>query len=532
MPDTREDNKLEQDKPNRASSQRFPVKGSAFPYIKESVRAVLKPDKYKRIAQKSEYFLERSLERTRGQTFSDKTDYLPGGKNNKNFQPLGQDKKMNNEEGDESKENNNSSMEKKSLIKKVVDFFKIKKKKSIPPVSTSYSELEPAEVVERSNRILARQKLRRQRKKVTNNVYKKAKSTCYGNRSVEPGSITEMVPFNGYNFNEGYNKLVQQVKEDNEKINLLMVKCNCPCQIGDIIVDKNKNITFIFKRSPLLNLLLYQDEIVRFNGENIEVEGDELSLPVESCQNVDLLIRRRGRSTAVPFKRQSHINLDMEYGYFYFVVTVPRIKKHAIGIEFHNTPADGVIIQNVIENTVGYYLFSQGDYICDINGVSIKTAEEANKMINEDETTFPTFSCVIKRSSAKSTQLKVVKNLFDNPMVVMRGDVLAIAKREENKLLRNDMKKKKNKTVLKNTALVETYSDKVSKRKSILKKLDKAKSEKSTMTCQPTQYTSKIKSCAIKIQEKPKTCEVQSDIENVVFANPVPKKMTFDERII
>lgn len=421
---------------------------------------------------------------------------------------------------------NKECSNKESLIKKVVNFFKVKKKSSSQSLNTiqTYTELEPTEMLERSNRKIVNKKKKKKKNEVKQT--KKAKSFTAVNVINEPGTVHEISPLEDYNTNRGYEDLIEQIKVENEKINLIDVRCNSPCNPGDLIIDKTKTVTFIFKRSPLMNLLLYQDEIVRINGENFEVDEEECILPVEACQRLDLVIKRRGRSMAIPYKRQLSINLDMEYGYYYFVITVPRIKNQLIGIDFYNTSEDGVIIQHVIKNTVAYHLFSQGDYICDVNGIPIKTSEDFYKIITEDKSTFPTFSCVVKRSCAKPTQLKVVKTLFECPEVQAKSDIMKIVKNEEQKL--NDFKKRKPCTILKKTSLLSQDYVLLSKCKKSNTSINNNKNiEKSKHSkISPCTTTKKVENKNVKIVSIPKTKIIESDIENVIFTNPVLSKFS------
>ncbi|CEF65301.1 Hypothetical protein SRAE_1000355400 [Strongyloides ratti] len=500
------------------NSQRLPIFGRYHtPYNLESYRADKKNIKNISIkTRNSEYgFTDWKLQKSKSEGIKKKySQQIEDNGNNL-------EKKINENTNITDKEFSN----KESIIKKVVNFFKIKKKKSSQDLCKmqTYTELEPTEMLERSNRKIINKK--KKRNKIYKKITKKASSVTSINVINEPGIVKEICPLEEYNTTKEYSDLIEQVKKENEKINFFDIKCNIPCNPGDLIIDKRKFVTFIFKRSPLMNLLLYQDEIVRINGENFEVDEEECILPVEPCQRLDLVIRRRGRSLAVPFKRQLNTNLDMEYGYYYFVVTVPRIKNQLIGIEFYNTPEDGIIVQNVIKNTVGYHLFSQGDYICDINNISIKTSEEFFKILTDDIYTFPTFSCIVKRSCAKPTQLKVVKTLFECPDIKIKSDVMKIVKNEEQKLMINDNKKKKPCTILKDTSYIQNFISSTKMKGSIIPTSNRKKIEKySVISTRSSKKNRRKKN--VKIIDAPKTKEIESDIENVVFINPVPNKFT------
>uniref|UniRef100_A0A0N5CBQ1 PDZ domain-containing protein n=1 Tax=Strongyloides papillosus TaxID=174720 RepID=A0A0N5CBQ1_STREA len=380
-------------------------------------------------------------------------------------------------------------------------------------------------------------KLRKGKKKdkdkKKNEVKRRKKAHSVGSVVIlnEPGSIKEMVLFQDNNKSSGYDELIEKIKEENEKMYLYSVKCNSPCNPGDLIIDKSKTVTFIFKRSPLINLLLYQDEIVHLNGKNVDVDDEECVLPVEPCQRLDLVIRRRGRSMAVPYIRQTNINLDMEYGYYYFVVNVPRMQNLPIGMEFHNTQEDGVIIHNVIRDTIAYYLFSQGDYILDINGIPINSAQEVFQMILEDQTTFPKFSCVIKRACSRPTQIKVVRTLFESPTFPLGDDLINIIKSEEKKILSNDGRKKKVRTVLKFPGSIQNSTFQTCNNISTSPINLPKKNERSKYYCISLRSNrSKISNNNVRIIDVPKTKEIGSDIDNIIFTNPVPQKTTSFEQ--
>uniref|UniRef100_A0A0N4ZXZ8 PDZ domain-containing protein n=1 Tax=Parastrongyloides trichosuri TaxID=131310 RepID=A0A0N4ZXZ8_PARTI len=414
------------------------------------------------------------------------------------------------------------------------DVFKTKRSSAskLANKKQEFTDLEADEMVDRSNKKKLK-KTKYYRKKKHRKSFENSQSQSASSSSTiskEPGTVTAIVPFTDYSTNTDYKELVKHVKKDNEKINVFKIKCNSTCKAGDLIVDKNRKVTFILKNSPLMNLLLYEDEILCIDDNYLDNGTDDRSLPVETLLHLNMMIKRRGRSFAVPLVRQQNINLNMEYGYYYFVVTVPRFKNHAIGIEFHDTIDDGIIIRNVIENTVGYYLFSQGDYICDINGILLLTAEQAFKMINEDETTFPEFTCIIKRSSIRATQLKTIRNLFEVPHAVMRNDVINIARKEEARIVKESSKsKKKPRSVLKKSS-TDSLTD-LEKLKIIPNSASISKSISSNMLGLQSPIRDK-KDPTLKISDTPKTHEVESDIENLVFTNPVPKIMTPEERAL
>uniref|UniRef100_A0A0N4Z6R5 PDZ domain-containing protein n=1 Tax=Parastrongyloides trichosuri TaxID=131310 RepID=A0A0N4Z6R5_PARTI len=252
----------------------------------------------------------------------------------------------------------------------------------------------------------------------------------------EPGMI-EIIDreWPSYKNYTDYESLIKQMEEENNTEKSYNVICNASVRENSLTLDENNHIISIAPGSPLNHLLLYDDKVIECGNESLSDGAEKVSIPEKTVKHMKLKISRQGRATPVPAMRIRKHNLVMENNdYYYYIVEVPRITGVLLGFDMvWNCQQSDAVVVNITSNTIGSYIFEQGDHIVDINEILL-TDEDTMKEILKDPKTYPSFTCLVKKPFSKSAIESTKKFINSLNTIFIKADVKEIASKLESQI--------------------------------------------------------------------------------------------------